>query len=496
MIGNSIIHSPPFTFLVGPEHTKLTIQSGLATHVSQRLDELMNNGHTRESRHRIAVLEEEDVETFVGFCEFAYTGDYNVPVPQLSPARRASQGIAGGIGSPLVSAARPPAPSPPATPQPGDGPQEKAADVGGEGGAGAGGEGKQEEEADVEANQQEESSKGKKGKKKQKKQKGGGNSKATATQALDEEGTAANMTPPRTPPPMTDEKYEEEGAPTTTAAAENTTPDDADTATQPPPHIPSSEAVSGPPDWFDFEATPQAEMPKLEPAFQGSFLSPKSRGLGLWGEFASLQYIHHQRTSAMALPSPLSRTHKQAQADEHGHGHGYGIAPSTSESIPYILFHAKLYVFSTRYLIPTLAQLTLKKLHRDLLSFPLSSTTPSHLAPASAAAIIQLLHFTFSNTKRDDPVLALTPTGEVVPTAVVGQNALRQNELRKLVTHYAACRVRELAAYQPSADGAEMGLGMGVGMGGGSVVDTTQLGFRDLLDAVGELASDLVYRMM
>jgi hypothetical protein len=27
----------------------------------------------------IAVLEEDDVETFVAFCEYAYTGDYNVP---------------------------------------------------------------------------------------------------------------------------------------------------------------------------------------------------------------------------------------------------------------------------------------------------------------------------------------------------------------------------------------------------------------------------------
>ncbi|KAJ6105222.1 hypothetical protein N7523_010032 [Penicillium sp. IBT 18751x] len=36
----------------------------------------MNNGHTRESKHRIAVLEDEDVETFVAFCEYAYTGDY------------------------------------------------------------------------------------------------------------------------------------------------------------------------------------------------------------------------------------------------------------------------------------------------------------------------------------------------------------------------------------------------------------------------------------
>ncbi|KAF3898280.1 hypothetical protein GY631_1152 [Trichophyton interdigitale] len=83
----SIINSPQFTFLIGPGHSKVTIQSGLAKHVSPRLDGLMNNGHTRESRHRIAVLEDEDVETFTGFCEFAYTGDYTVP-PRIFMYRR------------------------------------------------------------------------------------------------------------------------------------------------------------------------------------------------------------------------------------------------------------------------------------------------------------------------------------------------------------------------------------------------------------------------
>ncbi|KAJ5974078.1 hypothetical protein N7481_011288 [Penicillium waksmanii] len=119
----SIIHSPSFTFLVGPRHTKLTIQSALAQHVSKPLHNLMNNGHTRESRHRIAVLEEEDVETFVAFCEYAYTGDYKVPQAPVPREHRVS--VAESVHSPvntwrgtyrsssMSSAVPPPAPSPP-----------------------------------------------------------------------------------------------------------------------------------------------------------------------------------------------------------------------------------------------------------------------------------------------------------------------------------------------------------------------------------------------
>lgn len=44
----------------------------------------MNNGHTRESKHRIAVLEDEEVETFVAFCEYAYTCDYTTPPSKTS----------------------------------------------------------------------------------------------------------------------------------------------------------------------------------------------------------------------------------------------------------------------------------------------------------------------------------------------------------------------------------------------------------------------------
>jgi hypothetical protein len=36
----------------------------------------MNNEHMREAQEGIATLEDVEEETFVGFCEFAYTGDY------------------------------------------------------------------------------------------------------------------------------------------------------------------------------------------------------------------------------------------------------------------------------------------------------------------------------------------------------------------------------------------------------------------------------------
>ncbi|OAX80902.1 hypothetical protein ACJ72_04761 [Emergomyces africanus] len=447
---NSIVHSPSFTFLVGPDHTKLTIQSGLAKHVSQRLDELMNNGHTRESRHRIAVLEEEDVETFVGFCEYAYTGDYTVPNPKAAPiGRRDSHGIA-GMTSPLGAAIRPQAPSPPVTPQPGEELQVTGGELAGEGAdiVRERGEDQAQGEQDGDGNQVGDSGKGKKGKKGKKKQKGGGG--AIPVQAL-EEGTAANMTPPRTPPPRTQDLKDEDELALQGAAgrvgAEQTELTNLEEIAAATPRIPPSEAVSAAPDWILH------------------FL--QSRGLGLWGEFASLQYIHHQRPSGgMTLPSPLSRNTP-----------GYGIAVSGAEPVPYLLFHAKLYVFATRFLIPTLAQLTLKKLHRDLLSFPLSTPTSDHLSPMSAASVIQLLHFTFTRTKRDDPVFSLT-SGD--------PNVHVQNELRKLVTHYAACKVRELASYQPPTPSS-------ISM---ESMDTSHLGFRDLLDALGELASDLVYRMM
>ncbi|KAL1958007.1 hypothetical protein VTO42DRAFT_5219 [Malbranchea cinnamomea] len=396
---SSIIHSPTFTFLVGPEHTKLTIQSGLARHVSQPLDELMNSGLTRESRHHIAVLEEEDVETFVGFCEFAYTGDYRVPVRRtpIAHSRKGSQGIT----------IPPPAPSPPATPgleAQGD----SAENAENPDDAAAGGEGVQGE--------------GKKGRKSKKK-----------TQSIDE--GAAALTPPTTPPP--------EGA--------------ADAAGEP--------ATSGGADWYDVE--PQKQEPSSEESQQPPlFAAPGSKGGNLWSEFTSIQYPRLQRRTF--FPAPISQ--------------GPTTNPFAPGDVPYVLFHAKLYRFSTRFLIPSLAQLCLTKLHQDLLRFPLDSENAEDNAPI----ILELLHFTFNNTKRNDPVFSLTGPS---PYA-----AHSENQLRKLVVHYAACKIHELASYKPPIR--EPPSPTSAVPGVKNVVPPTYNDLRELLDITGELASDLVFRLM
>lgn len=70
----------------------------------------MNNGHTRESKHRIAVLEEEEVEVFTAFTQYAYTGNYTLPAQKTESATDSSS---------VATAA--PAPPPTASPRSGSG---------------------------------------------------------------------------------------------------------------------------------------------------------------------------------------------------------------------------------------------------------------------------------------------------------------------------------------------------------------------------------------
>ncbi|KMU90198.1 hypothetical protein CIHG_08008 [Coccidioides immitis H538.4] len=343
--------------LTGNPHLGTT--SGLARHVSQPLDELMNNGHTRESRHHIAVLEEEDVETFVGFCEFAYTGDYTVPNRRKGMESTPAHGAPFG-GPAMMNPIPPPAPSPPRTP------------------------------------------------------------------ALGEEmGVSPEVGP------------------------------------------------------FDQDPSQQADAsrPKpLRPEPQNPFLFARRSSVTLWDEFTSLQYGEQQYHSAMGLPSPILRS-VSSYSNETGQE-------------PYVLFHAKLYVFASRYLIPTLAQLCLTKLHRDLICYPLTTSSADNAGPTNVPKILELLHFAYTSTKREDPAFA--PAN--APPA-------RDNQLRNLVTHFAACKVRELAGYQPpdyspaSYTSPEMGLD-GKDTSAFGLMIPPNLGFRDLLDGIGEMASDLVYRMM
>ncbi|RAQ57849.1 hypothetical protein COH20_004128 [Aspergillus flavus] len=532
-LGYSIVHSPPFTFLVGANHTKLTVQSGLARHVSQPLDHLMNSGETRESKHHIAVLEEEDVETFVAFCEYAYTGDYSVPGPDnreeyqeqvvnnpfkgvfsgepvlAQPDPKPSDETDKGQSKPSEEVQPQPEQAPP-TPEPeyplheNKAPEEPlAAPV----------EPPQEPEPvpepapeepveqppatpaveegePADANEGAGSGKGKKGKKnkKDKKKKG----------AVAAEEPTTNLTPPSTPPPQKLEQVENPPVDETPAPAEEWNqpqesiepPADAEAA-QP------AEPVQAEVDTWERSApTPQepetvepertsvkaetkeeekvTEEPKPSHFRTNSFIDMSfarqrfnfqhESGSNLWDEFAAMDYHDPRQTHGNRPPSSLS------------------YSASTKGDLPYLVFHAKLYVFATRFLIPALAQLCLRKLHTDLLNLgfpehPMDSQDEETFALTTTKArmILDLLDYTYNKTTRLEPISAISAT------------QLRDNELRRLVVHYAACKIRDLAEFCPPEENTA---------GMPYPHKRSAKGLRPLLDTTTELASDLVYRMM
>ncbi|CAI7636242.1 unnamed protein product [Penicillium glandicola] len=552
---SSIIHSPSFTFLVGPQHTKLTIQSGIAQHVSKPLHNLMN-GPTRESKHRIAVLEEDDVETFVAFCEYAYTGDYNVPrreppvqeyhrvgVVESSPSSATWRGnhrsgsMSSTIPPPAPSpppqhrhraqgsyyqpAPEPPVPQPVSEPAPAEveepvtptnAPEPEAlvhADTETETYHEAEAAPEPAEDApsvdewavpteepvswepeEPKANKK----KGKKGKKGKKQ-----------AELVEEEPPApaepVNLTPPSTPPPevAAEPVPEPEAEPVAEWAPAEPTPEQEqeqtgyweqpaeETAREPEPvlapeeHKPAEEqpAPAEAPmedSWIQDrgEGTSiiqtQRQRPMLDMTFaQQQATSPCEPGLSLWDEFTSLQYDE----PATSKPAPVE-------------------TPSTE--FPYITFHAKVYVFATRYLIPALAQLCLRKLHRDLLTLsstdfesadPSDSQVLDGLAATKAQMVLELVHYAYTKTARLEPI---SPTSAT---------QLRENQLRRLVVHYAACNVKELSRYHSADDsGSATPCLRPMEVKDRAENSTSPKSLRALLDLTTELASDLVYRMM
>ncbi|KAJ5455758.1 uncharacterized protein N7458_004022 [Penicillium daleae] len=620
---NSIIHSPSFTFLVGPKHTKLTIQSGLAQHVSKPLHNLMNNGHTRESKHRIAVLEDEDVETFVAFCEYAYTGDYKVPqlpmpvqVPTPTPPQREDlrTGVVesapstgpswrGTYRSDSVSSVPPPAPSPPPESQTDSQTDSQTVKAEEQVPSIVEEDVSAEVDADAETGEEELETQAQKGieeaepspwtdetvepseplvqpretdwaqsqnpenalaesdgqpapeavepadepsweanspdpayKKKSKKMKVKKGKKKSQLQPLEEE-PPASLTPPSTPSPQEPQVVEvqpdpepepepeepeavEEETPAYEGGLQEPEPEPEDALVEEPTEssLPSpmpspSAAPTEAPEWFQsINYPPQEEQDNIEdirtpepkssisprassptesstiqapsspkPIIDMSFAkqqsdSPRTPGLSLWDEFAALQYNDDCTVPITPKPSTTSTS-------------------ATATELPYLTFHAKVYVFATRYLIPALAQLCLRKLHTDLLHLPLHDETYTSAEdntedrnanpetdthpptkqnlPGAPAIVLDVLHYAYTKTTRLEPI---NPTSAT---------QLRENELRRLVVHYAACRVKELARWH----------------GGGSGRATPADGakpdsLRALLDGTPELASDLVYRMM
>lgn len=471
------------------------------------------NGHTRESKHRIAVLEDEDVETFVAFCEYAYTGNYNLPrrelesedhspeviqSPQSSANWRASYRT--GSVSPRVP---PPAPTPPPAPSPPPGHRrhrygsmsastyeesqpdtlvpdshtsvpENAAERNEEAREAVQrprefvqhaiadyeeaeaeiGEPPEDDEPPVEFPEvtidplevpkqwelEQPSPKSMIARKEETESKKADKAPEAPVETDLPSCEPGSLTPPITPPVEGKSSAAPESKPEVERPAGLKWPE------QPAEEWrqlgPSSNAAAMEDSWTEDRVNSQ--KPILDMSFaQQSASSPCEPGLSLWDEFARLRYND--------LPRP---------------------EPPQAPRLPYLTFHAKVYVFATRYLIPALAQLCLRKLHADLLALPEEPI-------AQAQVILDLVHYAYTKTARLEPI---SPTSAT---------QLRKNELRRLVVHYAACKVKELARYH-----ADSVMGTPELRPADKVASGAPRSLRSLLDMTTELASDLVYRMM
>ncbi|KAJ5936740.1 hypothetical protein N7466_003190 [Penicillium verhagenii] len=337
-----------------------------------------------------------------------------------------------------------------------------------------------------------------------------GKKKGKKNQPEPVEETPINFTPPSTPPPeaQTDsneapfdaiapeqstgtDQADWRGEPTAPTEPEPAPAPPAEPFSVPEPEQPTEEreqakehnadsSAPSPAHWETDITDEQPPIPQPQPPTKPSIdmsfakqsqteATPHTPDLSLWDSFALLEY--NDETQAPRAPSP-------------------------AQEVPYLTFHAKVYVFATRFLIPSLAQLCLRKLHADLLSLVLEDGESTHTTPVSdddqlamrqAPMVLDLLRYAYTYTER------LEPISETVATQV------RENELRRLVVHYAACKLKALARYRVPGE-LDSGAGTpGRGMDGKGervVEGGLPRNLRVLLDRTPELASDVVYRMM
>jgi hypothetical protein len=57
----------------------MTIHSTIAQDTSDILYAQIHNRYTKDATHRVASLDDVEIDTFIGFCEYAYTGTYVTP---------------------------------------------------------------------------------------------------------------------------------------------------------------------------------------------------------------------------------------------------------------------------------------------------------------------------------------------------------------------------------------------------------------------------------
>lgn len=517
----------------------------------------MNNGHTRESKHHIAVLEDEDVDTFIAFCEYAYTGDYNVPRPptpqeyttsvvehascagtcwrgtyrstsvSFPGISRTESSVSDNIGTARKSSEVTEAAS------------TQEVEEAGLGNAGTKATANMQEvnsskvelvgpdKEDIRLNQarspacptpetaeqpgqllvgapEELTPKSAQGQREGRTTEKNGQHERHWT-----ENSAAILTP--SPSPPSDPADVIQNNTVVTAAVSSATPElgvpvseiaerqateESLSKPEPDPNYDSNDweasstfSTDGNLQYQRSETEDEAEAQKLaeeyqeeeyqehaKPIIDMSFArqldsSPRTPGLSLWDEFVALQYHDDQQASIPTFNS------------------------TSASDFPYLKFHAKVYVFATRYLIPALAQLCLRKLHRDLLQLSLADLGPvdplqdaqnlSGLAAQQAPLVLDLLRYSYTKTTRLEPI---SPTSAT---------QLRVNELRRLVVHYAACNVKELTRYHsPGDSGTATPVMRSVDGKMNRVEDGTPKSLRALLDSTPELASDLVYRLI
>lgn len=89
---NSIVKSAHFVFLVGKDHVPLTLHQAVVYGLSEPLTAMMTNDRLKESQERVATLEDTEMDVFVGFAEFLYTGQYNTPQRE-TPAKDKDTGL-------------------------------------------------------------------------------------------------------------------------------------------------------------------------------------------------------------------------------------------------------------------------------------------------------------------------------------------------------------------------------------------------------------------
>ena len=78
-----------FEFIVGPTRKVFKVHTAAIAQQSKALDTLMN-GRMSEALAHSATLPDLDADTFVRFCQFAYTGDYDEPAFEIfEPTRNA-----------------------------------------------------------------------------------------------------------------------------------------------------------------------------------------------------------------------------------------------------------------------------------------------------------------------------------------------------------------------------------------------------------------------